>query len=74
MDTQYKELIKDEGGRKWKEKHKKWAQKAGKIGIEEFCGDDDEDSSSQICMLNLPLLPQGCSSFHISTVFMHWSM
>lgn len=43
-------------------------KKQVKIGIEEFCEDDDEDFSSQICILNL--LPQGWSSFHISTVFM----
>lgn len=43
-------------------------KKQVKIGIEEFCEDDDEDFSSQICILDL--LPQGWSSFHISTVFM----
>lgn len=44
-------------------------KKQVKIGIEEFCEDGNEDSSSQVCILNTPLSPQGWSRFYISTCF-----
>lgn len=34
-------------------------KKQAKIGIEGFCEDGDEDCSSQICILNIPLVTSG---------------